>query len=436
MDKRAMSTKEFPFWWEDAPRPQLAQAPLPQHVDVAIIGAGFSGLCTALTLARAGVSVAIFEAGEIGCGASTLNGGMVGPSFHKLGVEGLKAKFGTDQAIAILKESMNFVGFLENFLKSENIDADFKRVGRFRGAVKPEHLDSLARELDILKETINVKGEIIAKADQAAETGSKLFHGGVSYYQDSFLHPAKYHNGLVKKVLAAGVQIFAHTPVIHFEKQGLDYTVTTPRGSVKANKIAVCTNGYTGKVTQELRRRILPIRSAMIATEELSPELINKLMPKGKACGDSRRLVAYYRPSPDGKRILFGSRASALKDYPQTNVRNLKASMVEVYPELADVGISHVWSGLVAYTFDHVPHIGQADFGRSNGVYYAMGYCGSGVARASYFGTKLGMKILDLPQSETAFDHLNFETHPLYTGNPWFMPYIMQWHRLADKLGF
>lgn len=99
------------------------------------------------------------------------------------------------------------------------------------------------------------------------------------------------------------------------------------------------------------------------------------------------------------------------------------------------MGISHVWSGLVAYTFDHVPHIGQADFAQCDGVYYAMGYCGSGVARASYFGTKLGMKILDLPQSETAFDNLTFQSHPLYTGNPWFMPTIMQWHRLADKLG-
>jgi len=207
--------------------------------------------------------------------------------------------------------------------------------------------------------------------------------------------------------------------------------MSTPKGNVVAERVAVCTNGYTGKQFPDFNRRVLPLRSAMIATEELPPELIAKLMPKRRMYGDSRRMVAYYRPSPDGKRILFGGRATGQKDNPIGNSKQLRRSMVEIYPELSNVKISHVWSGLVAYTFDHAPHIGQR-----NGLYFAMGYCGSGVSRASYFGNKLGHKMLDhVELGRTAFDELPFLTKPLYSGDPWFMPAILNWHRFLDRLG-
>jgi glycine/D-amino acid oxidase-like deaminating enzyme len=198
-----------------------------------------------------------------------------------------------------------------------------------------------------------------------------------------------------------------------------------------AERVAICTNGYTGPQFPEFRRRVLPLRSAIIATEAIDPALMSQLMPNARMCGDSRRIVAYYRPSPDGQRILFGSRATGLVDNPAKNAVHLRRSLVEIFPQLADTGISHCWSGLVAYTFDHVPHIGQRD-----GIFYAMGYCGSGVARASYFGQKLGYKILDQPhQGRTAFDDLAFQGKALYTGNPWFMPLLLNWHRIADRLG-
>ena len=199
--------------------------------------------------------------------------------------------------------------------------------------------------------------------------------------------------------------------------------------------MAVCTNGYTGPVTQELRRRVIPLRSSMIATEPLDPALMKQLMPKGRVYGDSRRVVAYYRPSPDGSRILFGGRAARFKDVPAANLRTLRSFMLEIYPQLADVATDHVWSGLVAYTFDHAPHIGQFGGGKQDGMFYAMGYCGSGVARSTYFGNKLGLKILSKSGAETAFDNLPFEGRPLYGGHPWFMPAVMTWHRIADKLG-
>jgi glycine/D-amino acid oxidase-like deaminating enzyme len=140
--------------------------------------------------------------------------------------------------------------------------------------------------------------------------------------------------------------------------------------------------------------------------------------------------MAYYRPSPDGRRILFGGRATSA-DKPAKNAQKLRISMLDVFPELDKVRITHSWSGLVAYAFDHIPHLGNHD-----GLWFAMGYCGSGVARASYFGTKLGYKILgDEEGGRTAFDDLPLVTRPLYTGNPWFMSPIIQWHRMLDQFG-
>ncbi len=423
--------KSTPYWWEHAPREAPTVSPLPEKTDIAIIGAGFTGLNAALILARAGVSVTVFEAGELGEGASSRNGGMVGPSFHKLGITGLKAQYGAEKTNEIIRESVGFVDFLEDFIKTEKIDADFVRTGRFRGALKPAHFDMMARELDSLRETCGVSGAMVPRGEQADETGSTGFHGGVVYHSDGGLHPGKYHNGLAAVVRKAGVNILSHTPVENVERAGGGFKLSTPSGTIKAERVAICTNGYTGSQFPEFRRRVLPLRSAIIATENLPAEVMSRLMPHGRMCGDSRRIVAYYRPSPDGKRILFGSRATGLVDQPAKNARMLQQSLGEIYPELAKVAITHVWSGLVAYSFDHAPHIGQR-----NGLDFAMGYCGSGVARASYFGQKLGYKILgQFDQGHTAFDDLPFQTKPFYNGNPWFMPMVLNWHRLADKLG-
>jgi len=424
--------KTTPYWWEQAPRENTRSIEMPARVDVAIVGAGYSGLNTAFILARQGLSVAVFEAGQLGEGASSRNGGMVGPSFHKLGIAGLRAQYGEAKTNEILGESVGFVGFLESFLKQENIDADFKRVGRFRGALKPAHFEAMARELESLQLTCGVSGALVNVSDLPSETGSQRFFGGVVYHQDAGLHPAKYHNALATRVRQLGATILPHTAVQEITSSTGEYCLTTTRGKLLAQRVAVCTNGYTGPQFPDLRRRVLPLRSAIIATDKIDPALMSQLMPNARMCGDSRRIVAYYRPSPDGERILFGSRATGIHDNPVKNAAHLRRSLVEIFPQLTDTGISHCWSGLVAYTFDHVPHIGQRD-----GIFYAMGYCGSGVARASYFGQKLAYKILDQQdQGRTAFDDLSFQGKPLYTGNPWFMPMLLNWHRLADKLGF
>jgi len=424
--------KETPFWWEAAPRPTEEPPELPAEVDALIVGGGFSGLCTARVLAQAGKSVLVCEAEFTGYGASTRNGGMLGPSFHKLGLKGLTARYGVERTHAILNQSIGFVDFVRELTETENIDCDFQRSGRFRCASRPAHYEEMARQLESQQEATGIEAEMIPAGRVREEIGSDRFHGGVRYHIDGGLDPAKYHDGLLRVAREAGVVFAPLTPVTRVQRTANGFRVATSRGNVDAGQVAVCSNGYTGDVTRWFRRRLLPIRSAMIATEPLAPEVMQRLMPTRRMYGDSRRVMAYYRTSPDGQRVLFGGRATGPGDRPQRNAHDLRKMLLDVFPALDQARITHSWSGLVAYTFDHTPHLGEQD-----GLFYAMGYCGSGVARSSFFGTKLGQKMLgNEEEGRTAFDDLPFETRPLYTGNPWFVPALVRWHRLLDRLGF
>lgn len=422
--------KTTPYWWERTPRPRLAPAPLPARVDVAVVGSGYTGLCAALEIARAGRSVLVLDAEEAGWGCSTRNGGQISTSV-KPGYDALCRRYGSDAAAAILREGQSALDWIGAFVAREGIDCDFAVPGRFHAAHSPRHFERLARAVARQPKGLEVPAQVVPRAEQRRELGSDAYYGGVVYEKHACLDPGRFHHGLLERVRAAGVTIFAHCPVSAVERDGAGHTLVTAQGRLQAGAVVVATNGYTGTLTPWLRRRVIPIGSYMIATEPLAKEVMDRVMPTDRIVSDSRKVVYYYRPSPDRSRILFGGRVTSGETDPRHSGALLRGELVRLFPALAAVRVSHSWMGFVAYSFDTLAHVGCRD-----GIHYAMSYCGSGVSMASYLGTKVGQQVLGRAEGRTAFDGLSFPARPLYSGRPWFLPATVAFNRWRDSLGF
>ena len=419
-----------PWWWEAAPPVSQGEAPLPATADVAIVGTGFTGLSAALTAARAGRSVAVLEAGEPGSGASTRNGGMVG-SGHKAAYGQLSRRYGKQAALDFLGVGIAALEFTAGLIEREGIDCHFTRSGRFRVACRPAHYETMARETDLLSREIGLEAEMVPRAEQGREVATDAYHGGCLYPRHGSLHPALFHRGLLERAEGAGARVFARTPVTGMRRDGKRLALRTPRGTLTANDVIIATNGYTGGLTPGLRRRVIPIPSFIIATEELPPERIRALIPGGRMIVETRAAHCYYRASPDGRRLLFGGRAALHPIDLRLGAKRLHGLMSALFPQMAGAAVTHSWTGFVAYTRDRLPHLGTLD-----GVHYAMGYSGSGVAMAPYLGHKTALKALGSDAGRTPLDDARFAAFPLYSGRPWFLPLANLWFRAMDGLGY
>ncbi|MFS8086816.1 MAG: NAD(P)/FAD-dependent oxidoreductase [Acidobacteriota bacterium] len=421
--------KLTPYWWETAPRPALDASRVPEAVDVAIIGSGYTGLNAALPIVRSGRSTLVVDAEEAGWGCSTRNGGQISTSV-KPDFAALSRRYGSHRAYDILKEGQHSLEWVGEIVAAEKIDCNFGVVGRLHAAHNAVQFKALAQRITHQPKGLEVEAQLVPRGELRTELGTDAYHGGVVYTQHASLDPARYHQGLLERVLAAGATVIAHCPVTAIDKDSSGFRVITALGTTRAREVVVATNGYTGKLTPWLRRRVIPIGSYMIATEPLPAAQMARLSPRNRIVSDTRKVVFYYRASPDRRRILFGGRVSASETDPEVSGPRLHAEMVRIFPELAGTRISHSWCGFVAYSFDELAHIGKHD-----GLHYALGYCGSGVGMASYLGMRLGQQVLGLREGRTAFDALRFQTRPLYTGNPWFLAPSIHYYRWKDRLG-
>ena len=419
--------KLAPYWWDIVTRPAPTDAKPPAKADVLVIGSGYTGLHAAIQTARGGRHTVIIDAEAAGFGCSTRNGGQVSTSI-KPSFEDLSAKYGGDSAFRILKEGHNSLDFIKGFVADEKIDCAFDVVGRFHAAHSPMQYEMLAKKVANQPKGLEVDAAMVPRAEQRRELGTDLYYGGVVYGAHASVDPARYHHGLLEVARKASVEIISHCPATAIEKTGAGFRVTTAKGVIEARNVVIATNGYTCNLTPWLQRRVIPIGSYMIATEPMAPGLMDKLMPKNRIVSDTKKVVYYYRASPDRTRILFGGRVSLNETDPRVSGPKLHADMTQIFPELAQVKISHSWCGFIAYTFDELMHVGVHD-----GMHYAMGYCGAGVGTASYFGMRIGQQVLGLKEGATALDGLTFQTRPLYYGNPWFLAPSIMYYRWRDR---
>jgi glycine/D-amino acid oxidase-like deaminating enzyme len=420
--------QETPYWWQEAPPSAAPPVPPPDRVDVAIVGGGYCGLSAALELRRHGVEVAVLEARRIGHAASSLNGGMVQGSL-KLGHADLARTFGAERATALLEESARCLPFLEELLAREGIACHYRRTGRFIGAHCPVAYAGLAARADALRALTGAGAWLLPRERQREEIDTACYFGGLVVEASGALHPALYHRGLAEAARRAGASIAEETPAQAIRRRPGGFTVGTARGPVEAREVVVATNAYTGSVMPWLRRRLIPLGSYIIATEPLPADTTRRLIPRGRMIVDTRRVLSYYRLSPDGTRILYGGRASFRPVTARQAAPRLHDFMTRVWPELRAVRVTHAWTGNVAFTFDHVPHMGVHE-----GVHYAAGCQGSGVGMASYLGHQTALKIAGKAVRPCAFDNLPFPTRPGYRGDPWFLPIVGSYYRLRDRL--
>jgi len=425
--------QEHNYWLITAEFPKTEMRPLPSAVDVAVIGAGFTGLSAARTLARRGAKVVVLESETIGWGASSRNGGMVLTGL-KLGVNKLISMYGREHTRRMYAASLETIDCVERIIREEAIGCDFSRCGHLEVACKQKHFDDYARQAEVIAREFNHELRVIQKKHLGEEIGSNIYYGGMVDEISAGLNPAGYAAGLGRAVIKAGADIFERTRVENIERESRrgesGWKISTSRGELWAHEVFVGTSGYTGKATPALQKKIIPIGSFIVTTEVLPEALAHELSPRNRMIYDSKNYLYYYRLTPD-RRMLFGGRAAFFPENDQTIHRSadiLQRGMIDVYPQLRDTKIDFVWGGTLDFAFDMMPHAGEID-----GMYYALGYAGHGVAMATYQGEKMA-ELIAGDKPDNPFIGIPFPEAPLglYGGKPWFLPFAGMWYKFLD----
>lgn len=428
-----MALRDANYWLDTVPMPVPDwERPLPERCDAAVIGAGFTGLAAARALARRGANVVVLEAEAIGWGASARNGGMVLAGL-KLGPETLIARYGRQQARELFAASLAAIDCVESLVRDEAIDCSFSRCGHLELACKPAHYAGFERAAEHLAREFGHPVRLVPRADLQTEIGSEAYFGGLVDEISGGVNPARYVAGLARAAEQSGALLFEQARVTRLQRAGSGYRLATPRGALEAENVIVATSGYTSRVTGALARRIVPIGSYIITTGVLPPDLARSASPRGRMIFDSKNFLYYFRLTPDG-RLLFGGRAGFVPETPATVFESaaiLRQAMLRVYPQLTDAHVEYAWGGTLDFAFDRMPHAGRLD-----GLWFALGYAGHGVALASYLGTTLAELVMGGGRAlaDHPFARLPFPGAPLglYDGRPWFLPLAEAWYRFLD----
>jgi glycine/D-amino acid oxidase-like deaminating enzyme len=316
----------------------------------------------------------------------------------------------------------------------ESIDCNFSRCGHLEVACKQKHFDDYARQAEVIAREFDHQLRVVQKQELSSEIGSSVYYGGMVDEVSAGVNPARYVAGLARAALKAGAQILERARVETLARemrQGESgWRIATKRGPLWAREVFVATSGYTSQATPALQKKIIPIGSFIITTEILSEALARELSPRNRMIYDSKNYLYYYRLTPD-RRMLFGGRAAFFPENHRTirkSAEILRNGMIDVYPQLRDAKVDYVWGGTLDFAFDIMPHAGEMD-----GIYYALGYAGHGVAMATYQGKKMA-ELIAGDKPDNPFVGIAFPGAPLglYNGRPWFLPFAGAWYKFLD----
>jgi gamma-glutamylputrescine oxidase len=398
-----------------------------QSADVAVIGAGYTGLSAALELAKAGYKVAVLEAEQVGYGASGRNGGQICTGFSP-GQGKIEAQLGRDDARRCFALAEEAKALLRERIETHGIDCDLT-WGYLHVVPKPHQFAGLKawkEEYDGLGCTDT---SVLTKAELEEKLGSRAYHGAFREGGAGHFHPLNYCLGLARAATQAGAAIYENSRAVEIDT-GAKPSARTARGRLSANFLAIAGNAYLGRAVPKLYGRVMPVGSYIIATEPLGENRARALIRDGEAVANTKFIVDYFRLTGDN-RLLFGGRASYSTLEPPDLAAYMRPRMLAVFPQLRDVRIGYAWGGLIAITYNRMPDCGRL----APTVYYAHGYSGQGVALAGLYGKLIAEAIRG--QAER-FDLLARVKHAPFPGGALRTPMLvaaMVYFRIRDALG-
>ena len=418
------------YWLDTAPAfSNGMQGPVDGRMDVAVIGGGFTGLSAALALAKRGASVMVLEAGRVVGEASGRNGGQCNNGLAH-DYASLAQSIGVERARAFYRAYCAAVDTVERIAREEGIHCEFHRSGRLKLAAKPKHFDKLARAYEVLRTEVDPNVQLVSADHIREEVGSDAFYGGMLQTTSAQMHVGKFGAGLAEAAARQGARIYESAAVTGLEPlSGKAHRVISQRGTVEAAQVLVATGSTSTGPFAWFQRRMAPVGSFIIVTEPLEPALLDRLLPNRRCYVTSKNIGNYFRATSDN-RLLFGGRARFAMSSPRSDEKSghiLRATLAQVFPELAQVRIDYCWGGLVDITADRLPRAGEHE-----GLFYSMGYSGHGVQMSVH----MGQVMAEVMNGRTGANPwgLDWPAIPGHFGKPWFLPVVGAYYRVLDIL--
>jgi glycine/D-amino acid oxidase-like deaminating enzyme len=404
------------------------------EVEVAVIGAGYSGLAAAYALQKRGVDCVVLDANPVGWGASGRNGGVVSSKF-RLSFPTIDKLHGLDTAKRMHRLAHEGVRVVETLVDEFQLTrARFEATGSLRCAHTEAAFAAIRAEADWVRTQLgDTTMTVQSRAEIEHETGSKGFVGGVLSADAGTILPLEYVCGLARGLTLRSVPIYESTPVQQMHRAPGEPRVTlrTPAGTVRAKQVIVATNAYSDltPATAAYQRELVPFRSAMIATERLPAELDARLMVERRSYTETRRMMKWFR-KVDG-RMLFGGRDAFGKEGQTTGFDALQRAMVALFPDLADVRVDYRWSGYVGMTFNSLPHVGRSD----DATTFCLGYNGAGVAMASLLGQHAAALALGETPELSLLGAPGLRPVPFHSLRAPGVRLVAAWYQFLDAVG-